>query len=570
MESADGVMDVLSEGWRPLAERLAGLTLDDRQGAWDAFLCGQPNRDELVEAIAHANPSGPPPDVDAAEATEADGWGPIRLGSLPPAEPFPLSVLPEPAARLVIEGAAAIGCPPDFLGVAMLAVAGGTIGRSVSLRLKPGYFAGPTLYAACVGPPSDGKTPAFKAVTTAARRIDAILAAEHAQAMERWQDEANRTGPDNKKTKPTLPPKPGRIDVDDITMESVPTRLADNPRGLIMLRDELTALLHGMNQYKGGKGNDRSIALKIWSGDAIKKDRVSDVSGIPVRCDHPCMSILGGLPPAMLGCLQDAKGSADGFVDRFLFTYPDPIPVPEWSDRGIPEDAVNGWCEVVAGLWARPMNCQEGRSVPHVARFTPGGEAAWQALYDAHAAEMNAPDFSPALRGPWGKLREYAGRLALILACLDHAADPTSAVSEIPAVGPELVEGAWQLVAYFKNHARRVHMAIGQGAGIGASMTSKALVAWLRDRNLDSFSESEFKQDRRWVQGDDLEGRPGLPDREERHRRDQGAKPAVQIRRGQTASSALSRASLPQALLETLTTPKTASDRPWSRGFQGF
>ena len=50
-----------------------------------------------------------------------------------------MDVLPDPAARLVIEGADAIGCPRDFLGVPMLAVAAGTIGRSASLFLKPGY-----------------------------------------------------------------------------------------------------------------------------------------------------------------------------------------------------------------------------------------------------------------------------------------------------------------------------------------------------------------------------------------------------------------------------------------------
>ena len=122
-------------------------------------------------------------------------WPPLRLDALPPVEPFPVDVLPDPAARLVIEGADAIGCPRDFLGVPMLAVAAGTIGRSASLMLKDGYFAGATLYVGCVGPPSDGKTPALKAVAAAVRAIDDKLAAEHAQAMERWKADAAATPP---------------------------------------------------------------------------------------------------------------------------------------------------------------------------------------------------------------------------------------------------------------------------------------------------------------------------------------------------------------------------------------
>ena len=98
------------------------------------------------------------------------------------------------------------------------------------------------------------------------------LDAEHAQAIERWKDD--KPAQDGKKGKPPPPPKPRRIDIDDATMEVLPLILADNPRGLVMIRDELSAFILGMNQFKGGKGNDRSNALKIWSGDAIVKDRV--------------------------------------------------------------------------------------------------------------------------------------------------------------------------------------------------------------------------------------------------------------------------------------------------------
>ena len=180
---------VMSDAFRPLAELLAATPFPDRGRILDVFLTGRTDRDAIIKAMADADPTGPPP--AAGSAPPPSDWPPLRLEELPPVEPFPVDVLPEPAARLVIEGADAIGCPRDFLGVPMLAVAAGTIGRSASLMLKPGYFAGPTLYAACIGPPSDGKTPALKAVAAAVRAIiDDELAAEHAQAMERWKAES--------------------------------------------------------------------------------------------------------------------------------------------------------------------------------------------------------------------------------------------------------------------------------------------------------------------------------------------------------------------------------------------
>ena len=249
---------------------------------------------------------------------------------------------PRPPPRLVVEGASAIGCPPDFLAVPMLAIAGGTIGRSVSLRLKDGYFASTTIFAACVGPPSDGKTPALKAVAAAVRKIDEVLESDHAHEMERWKEAADKPGPDEK-PKPPLPPRPRRIDLDDITMEAVPLILADNARGLVMIRDELTALILGLNQFKNGKGNDRSVVLKIWSGDGIKKDRVGHQNNVPVRCPHPALSIVGGMPPDLLGELLDSKGRADRSLIGFCSPIPTRFPWPRgWTEASPKRPPLNG------------------------------------------------------------------------------------------------------------------------------------------------------------------------------------------------------------------------------------
>ncbi len=495
----NGELPNVSAPFRPLVERLDATPLGGRQTILDGFLAGQLNWEDIVAEFASADPSGlaPPPDPTG-------GWGPLRLCTPPTGEPFPIDVFPLPVARLVTEGAHAIGCPPDFLGLPVLAVAGGVIGRSVSLMLKGGYFVGPTVYAACVGPPSDGKTPALKIVAAAVRAIDDVLAAEHAAEMERWR--ANLIDPNGKPVKKPPPrPKPRRIEIDDATMEVIPVILADNERGLIMIRDELTAFLLGMNQFKRGKGNDRSNALKIWSGDKIIKDRVGHENHEPIRCPHPMLSIVGGVVPDMLRELCDPKGRVDGFLDRFLVVFPEALPVADWSDTGIDDAVVEEWSEVVARLWMRQLTHKDGRSVPNVAHFTPEGKARWEARYDAHIDAMNAPEFDQSMRGTYGKFREYAGRLALILACLDHAADPLADPLAVPKVGPRQVENAWRLIGYFESHAKRVHHAIAQGPdGTGGGRIMTAIVDWLRSGHRLTFTEHELRQARRWMQDDDV------------------------------------------------------------------
>jgi hypothetical protein len=580
-QTLNGELEEVSGPFRDIADRLAGLPPEGRQGAWNGFLDGQAGKDDIIRALAAADPLGPAPPPGSGEngataeqkrqdgpqpagsgswpyldqgrrvratdrdnygtveedlgdrarvhfvspegsearpvlpksllrnpdgspliGTGDDGWPPLRFVELPPVDPFPVDVLPGPAARLVIEGAESIGCPPDYLALPVLAAAGGVIGRSVVLRLKDGYLAGAAIYGACVGMPSDGKTPGLKAAAAAIRLIDEALVQEFAEAMEDWEQETKEPSENGAKEPPK--PKRRRIEVDDITMEAIPSILADNARGLIMVRDELNALFMGMNQYKGGRGNDRAIVLKIWSGDAITKDRVGHEDDAPIRCPYPAMSIIGGLTPDMLGELLDPKGRSDGFIDRFLFAYPDPRPVPSWSERGVSEEAASGWADLVDRLWKRPMGDEDGRPVPRVAHFTPEGKACWVEHYDAHTREMNDDDFPPALRGPWGKFREYAGRLALILACLRHAADPAKAPDAIPEVGAEDVARAWRLVAYFKSHARRVHAAISRGPGMGGGPVVKAIVAWLRQDRRESFTVRDLTQARRTIKDADL------------------------------------------------------------------
>jgi hypothetical protein len=190
-----------------------------------------------------AHPDGSPLGGGGPEPLDENGWPLLRLDPIPEVLPFPTSVLPDPVARLVSEGAEAIGCPEDFLGLSALVVAAGAIGQSANLEMKEGYLITPALYAGCVGPPSDGKTSAIKIVAAPLRRIDEELAGEYAETLAKWEEEAAAAKQAWDRCKNPRP-RPRRIDVDDVTMEVLPLILEADPRGLVMVRDELAALGH--------------------------------------------------------------------------------------------------------------------------------------------------------------------------------------------------------------------------------------------------------------------------------------------------------------------------------------
>jgi hypothetical protein len=90
----------------------------------------------------------------------------------------------------------------------------------------------------------------------------------------------------------------------------------------------------------------------------------------------------------------------------------------------VSDETLACWGKAVEWLLRLEMVCEEGqRARPYFLDLTADARQVWQRFTEAHAAELNAEDFSSHLRGPWAKLRGYCGRLALILHALGWACD---------------------------------------------------------------------------------------------------------------------------------------------------
>jgi hypothetical protein len=299
----DGHVAAMSAPWKAVVERLASLAPEARGSEFATIIGVRDDRDRIIDAVTAANPKGSPD--PAADAEPDDGWGPIRLGMLPSVEPFPLDVLPLPARHLAEAAAESIGCPGDFPAVAILAAASGIIGRSVSLLIKPGYFASASLYVGLVGNSSSGKSPALRAALAPVWSISHSLYETWRPQMDTWK----AAKPDQRGPEPTLE----RIASTDPTTEALGPILAKNPRGLIVAPDEMTKWVLSMDQYKGGKGGDRPFYLTAWCGESVIVDRAKHMTE-PIVVPHPFLTVAGGLTPDMLSTLPEGQGRDDGFM----------------------------------------------------------------------------------------------------------------------------------------------------------------------------------------------------------------------------------------------------------------
>ena len=334
-------------------------------------------------------------------------WPEPYLDCQPPAAPFPLQVLPGALGELCVAGAESYDCPVEFFAVPAVIQAGSVMGMSVNLRMTNTWDVPPHLYCLLVAPPGSKKSPALELMNRPLAAIDQAL-------QEEFRDAMANTLPDDPK------PLHRHLRLDDFTRESVAVIHAENPRGLLIFKDEANGFYQQLNEYRGGRGSDQSFWLSVNSSAPIKVNRKGN-NRESYTIPRPCIAILGGLTPSNLGEIR-VTGRDDGWLDRFLFCYPDTtLRQREWKSQGVPMDLLDEWEKAIQYLWKRQPELFGAIQRPHLIELDNNALEVWEGWYRDHWKEASAPDFGPEFRGPWAKLEGFTARFALILSQLHQA-----------------------------------------------------------------------------------------------------------------------------------------------------
>ncbi len=166
----------------------------------------------------------------------------------------------------------------------MLSTLAGCISASRRLRIKRGWYAPAVLWTASVVDSGQQKSPAQSVVTRLLYERQGRDLAEHVEQMNEYQkklanyerdlnDWKRIKGPNGDAPEKPAEPICKRIMISDTTIEAVADRLQENPRGLLLDRDELSGWLGSYDQYRAGKGSDVSHWLSCYSRHAHGRDR---------------------------------------------------------------------------------------------------------------------------------------------------------------------------------------------------------------------------------------------------------------------------------------------------------
>ena len=438
-------------------------SLEDGKGIDDLLAAGkQPEvaqGDELTEVLDELQQVAATRHFDD---DEEQCWVPKDPGD--EVAPFPLDCLPEPMRVFVAEAAKAVGCPPDFVALTALTVASAAIGNSRRLKIRRGYEEGCRIFAAIVAASGDGKTPARNLACGPVYKEQEHVFAVYQEQLKQYQVdlEAYETAkkaalkakghplpPPVKPVKPVL----AHMFVDNFTVEALTRIMVRNPRGTLLIRDELSGWISSLNSYRAGRGDDREFFLSVWSGSPYKADRMNDEDQ-PRFIANPFLSIIGAIPPSKLPVLDAGNDGEDGFVHRILFTFPKRLTDRTWNWHGLSAPTEKLWRDIVQKLFAMEMDQDEhGEPTPRVVSLAPEACPVWQAWFDAHVAEAESADLDEMLKSFWPKCVAYTARLSLII----HLLRAASGEHVSDDVDVESLRRGLKLVCYFQSHTRAVY-----------------------------------------------------------------------------------------------------------------
>ncbi len=391
---------------------------------------------------------------------------------VPAYKPFPVHALPPVLREFVVEAAAAVPCDPAFAALPALVIAGAAVGNALTVRVKRKFEQPPLLWLCTVGDSGTGKSPAMNPAADLAFGIDRELRKEYAtacgeylKAMEAWEDGEN---PDPEK-KPTKPVRE-RFAIIDATIERLTEEIANSPRGLVVVRDELDGWLSSFARYKGkGGGSDVPNWLSMYEAGPVRYMRRT---GEPreVEADRTFVAVCGGIQPGVLKRALDDEGFITcGMAARIGFAMP-PKACPKWSDRELSNETELAFAGVLDTLRRLPFDPRNG---PGRVNLDVAAKERFKALNNRLAAVAEDIDGGP-MAAAVPKVVRLALRLALVWHCVSEASagrDPGRA-----SVGAEAMAAGEELARWFLAEAERVYAMVAEGPG---QRDERTLAAWV-------------------------------------------------------------------------------------------
>ena len=434
-----------------------------------------------------------------------------RRGQLPD---FPTDIFPPAWQQWLQRAAHGAGVRPEHIAVPLLGVASSLIGTARRVCASRSWSEPITLWTCVVADSGDRKTPGLRVVTRALDFIetnnspgnrDKRLAHETKvqsakETRERWKKDREAALKEvPPKEPPLMPPDaidPGnfiepRLYATDPTIERLAALLKARPRGMLLIRDELSGLFTNMARYSKG-GNDRPFWLEAFNGGRHVVERVTAGSMV---IDHLLVGIVGSFQPDKLA--RAFAGDEDGMYGRFLYVWP---LAPNYQP--LTDEAAEVEPEIINALTALirlPSEDEAGVFVPALIWLSPEARAEFESFRqwsDRFKRRLDGREKHWFVKG-----ETHVLRLAGVLAYLAWAAglgtgsglDGITAALEPKTIAVQFMTDAirlWQ--QFFWPHARAAIRQIGL---TDRHKHARRVLRWIQASREEEVSREDIRRD---------------------------------------------------------------------------
>lgn len=417
-----------------------------------------------------------------------------------PVLPFTLEMMPESLQPWIKDIAYRRQCPIDFVAIPAILMFSSLIGASGCIKPpeKDDWTVVPNLWGGILGDPGTLKSPvcgevlfplsyleskakedyitqkmryeaeriSFLEVKNAIeRKIKDIITPKDESPLKDFSSITEELAAHLKKA--PLEPAFTRYKVSDTTIEKMHEILSQNPRGVLVFRDELMGFLESWE--KKGHELDRCFYLEAWNGD--KSYTIDRIGRSMVLAQNICVSILGTTQPDKISTYLNKaikKLENDGLLQRFqLLIYPDKKPwklVDEYSDS-LAKDRVFEICKKIDSIVypdygaQTPKPLYEGQYTIPSFRLLKEAQAFFHDWLKSLQNKIESKDH-PIILQHLLKYRSLMPSLALIFHVVELA-DGTKGKD----IALHCVQKAAAWCAYLESHAR-THLWNGTGCNV--------------------------------------------------------------------------------------------------------
>lgn len=375
---------------------------------------------------------------------------------------LPISGFPFHLQELIKECVRVYGTHRDFWAISFLQATAIAIGSTYQIKDK--YSNGAVLWAGIVAPSGMGKSEPIDIALSPIYKADSTAEEIFNQEMNDYNAVNILSQKERKEQGIQIRPKP--ILKQSLVVDSTPEGLIEahliNKRGIMIVREELMGWISDFGRYN--RSGEVQNMLSSWSEKYFKVTRKGAGSS---TIEKPFIPILGGIQPEKLRDLAKDGRALDGFMQRFIFAYPDQVLKPDYNEEVLSDQYLSYYNKYISTLLSI-----SGQRKPIL--ISRDAKQLYKKFYNENALKVNnlSCDYTRAV---YQKLEIIVLRISLILHMSHHVHDQ---LFDHP-IQPETIKAAIEMTEYFRITAQKVHQQIGYSSIITDKIDNRSVAQYL-------------------------------------------------------------------------------------------